>query len=72
MMLQKEFLYQKHEEVGMGKRDVKKSKDRVLIWAEYIMLCIIKYLLVFKPNIFYTFCDFVPMPLFIWQTSGKR
>lgn len=40
------------------------EKDRLLVWAEYIAL-FHKILLIFQTkNIFYTFCNFVPMPLF--------
>lgn len=55
LMLQKNCVIPpKNEEVGMGNRDVKNRIDRVLVWAEYIVVC--HKMLVFQAkNIFYTF-----------------
>lgn len=39
-MLQKNCVIPpKNEEIGMGNRDVKNRIDRVLVWAEYIVVC---------------------------------
>lgn len=40
-MLQKNCYTPKNEEVRMGNRDVKNREkiDRVLVWAEYIVVC---------------------------------
>lgn len=39
LMLQKNCVIPKNEEVGMGNRDVKNRIDRVLVWAEYTVVC---------------------------------
>lgn len=40
MMLQKNCVTPpKNEEVGIVNGDVKKKKDTVLVWAEYIVVC---------------------------------
>lgn len=39
-MLQKNCVIPpKNEETGMGNRDVKNRIERVLVWAEYIVVC---------------------------------
>lgn len=66
MMLQKELRYIPKKR---GSRDgelrcKEEEKHRMLVWAEYIVLSH-KILLTFQAkNIFYTFCNFVPLLLF--------
>lgn len=50
-MLQKNCVIPKNEEVGMGNRDVKNRIERVLVWAEYTVVCH-KICQFFKPKTF--------------------
>lgn len=59
------FIPPKNEEVGMENRDVKKRKDRYGAGLGRVYCGRSQKLLTFQAkNIFYTFCNFVPMPLF--------